>query len=184
MSVNILQLKITLKDIEPPIWRRVLVRDDISFHKLHKVIQAVMGWFECHLYEFRIGNSYITVETEEMDEDADIEDSKKLKLNKFSFKRGAKFIYMYDFGDEWLHEIHVEEILKHDEKAIYPICTEGKRNCPPENIGGPLGYGDFLDVIKNPGHPQYREFVDWIGEGFDPEEFDLKAANNRLEKEK
>lgn len=182
MGARILQLRIELKDVNPPVWRRVLVEDGISFHKLHKIIQAAVGWFECHLYEFRVGKSYITVITDDMDEDADIEDSRELTLRRLSFKEGARFTYMYDFGDEWLHEVHVEKILEPAEGAVYPYCIDGSGNCPPEDVGGPWGYEDFLDAIRDPAHPQHKDCMEKVGGSFDPDGFKLTDANERLGK--
>lgn len=85
-----------------------------------------------------------------------------------------------DFGDGWEHSLLVEKILPAARPLRYPVCLAGKRRCPPEDCGGPWGYQDFLEAIGNPDHERHEEFVEWIGGGFDPEEFDIEHVNRRL----
>jgi hypothetical protein len=91
-----------------------------------------------------------------------------------------KFTYTYDFGDNWRHVIQVEKVLAAEPGARYPRCVGGKRACPPEDCGGPWGYGDFLEAISNPKHPEHEDMLEWAGDEFDPEAFDLEAVNEEL----
>jgi hypothetical protein len=171
----ICQMKITLKDVKPPIWRRIQVKSDITLKVLHRIIQEVMGWEDGHLHKFNIfGVSYGDPEQEVGS------DEKKVRLNKLHLEEKHKFLYVYDFGDNWEHTILVEKILPMDEKTQYPICLTGKRSGPLEDCGGPWGYMDLIDVLDDPNDPEYEERVEWIGEDFDPELFDIEKINKRL----
>ena len=172
----IYQLKITLADVKPPVWRRVLV-PDCKLVNLHEVIQAVMGWQNYHLYEFEVGGRRFT-DPRGMDE-LDMEDASKVRLGKVATKVKAKLRYIYDFGDYWKHEILIEKVLPREAKKAYPACIDGKRACPPEDVGGPWGYMEFVEAIGDPAHERHDEFMEWRA-GFDPEAFDLEVVNRRL----
>lgn len=194
MSDRIYQLKITLSGIEPPIWRRILVRSGITFSKLHKIIQAAFGWQDYHVFEFDFGHTVVHVSTKEYSAEemygSDIEalNAKRTKIDDFIVK-DSKFIYRYDLGDNWEHEVIVEKILQpdSDNKARYPVCFEGARHRPPEDVGGVPGYQEFLEIIGDPKHPEYEETIQWAekdtgGRKFDPEYFYLNEINRALAK--
>lgn len=176
----IYQLKITLRDARPPIWRRVQVPSDITLAKLHKIIQLAMGWYNCHLHEFEIlGQAY----GQPMPEyDLDVLNEQRFRLNQFLTQEKFKFSYLYDMGDSWDHEILVEKILPPDPETRYPTCIKGKRACPPEDCGGVWGYAEFLEVIRDPQHREHQEMLEWVGGQFDAEEFDLEEANRQLKR--
>jgi len=180
--MKILQLKITLKDVKPPVWRRVLVRDDITFYKLHRIIQHAMGWFESHLYEFRLGEMIIGEKDDDWDfyDRYEVKSAKRIKLSSMNFAPKDKFRYVYDFGDNWRHDIVVEKVFDPEEGVKYPVCIGGKRNCPPEDVGGPWGYEDFLEAIQDPQHPEHESMLEWVGGSFDPEEFSIDEVNDML----
>jgi hypothetical protein len=173
---RIYQLKITLKDVRPPVWRRVLV-PDCPLTRLHEVIQVVMGWGDCHLYEFEVGGQSYT-DPRGMD-DLDMEDASKVKLGQVAPKQKAKLGYTYDFGDNWQHEVLIEKVLPPEEGRKYPVCIDGRRACPPEDVGGPWGYLEFAEAIGDPEHERHDEFIEWRGE-FDPESFSVEAVNEAL----
>lgn len=175
---SVYQLKITLKDISPPIWRRVLV-PDCSLAELHEVIQLAMGWENYHLYDFEAGGEHYT-DPSGMDE-LDMEDAGRARLSRVAPKEKAKLRYTYDFGDNWQHEVLVEKILPSEERKAYPVCIDGKRACPPEDVGGPWGYMEFAEAIRDPEHERHAEFLEWRGE-FDPEAFDIDAVNTQLKR--
>jgi hypothetical protein len=110
----------------------------------------------------------------------DIEDEKRVKLGELIFAEKEKFIYEYDFGDSWEHEILVEKIFPIEKGGQYPICLKGKRACPPEDCGGIWGYSEFLDAIEDVSHPEHDDMLEWIGGEFDPEEFDVGSINKGL----
>ena len=174
---KVYQLKITLKGIRPPVWRRVKVNGDITFEYLHQLIQTVMGWDNYHLYEFGDRNMRIgMIQDDDFGYGEDIIDASKKELQTVLKRKGSKIDYTYDFGDSWLHEIKVEETFN-NENLEHPVCLKGKRACPPEDCGGVWGYQSLLEVLKNHKHPDYEEMKDWIDEDFDSESFDLESIN-------
>lgn len=175
---NIYQLKVTLKRIKPPIWRRVQVPGNITLYRLHKILQVVMGWYNYHLYQFVIDGTYYS----DPDDEGliEVKNARRRKLKDVVGQEKKRFIYEYDFGDGWEHEIIVEKILSPDPGKRYPVCLNGRRACPPEDCGGPWGYADLLEILADPGHPQYEEMRAWAGEDFDPEKFDLEFVNKAL----
>ena len=174
---NWYQLKISLNNIKPPIWRRFLVQSDIKLPDLHKAIQTVMGWTNSHLHQFIIDGEFYSEPDDEAF--AEIIDYRKIRLKKVLTEEKQKIKYEYDFGDGWEHTIVLEKILT-DSALKYPLCVAGKRNRPPEDCGGPSGYEDLLKVISNPADEEYKEMIEWLGEGFDPERFDLEEINDLL----
>lgn len=169
------QFKITLLDIKPPIWRRIQV-PDVTLDDLHFYIQRAMGWTNSHLHQFEIGGKRYG-DPELLDDgwgDDDFIDSTEIHLSNFLKKkrRPFRFFYEYDFGDGWRHEVVYESSPEsQSDKEELPRCIDGARACPPEDVGGPWGYEDFLAAMKNPKHPRHAEFKEWFGGRFDPEEF-------------
>jgi hypothetical protein len=177
------QFKIALLDIRPPIWRQIQVPDG-TLDKLHEHIQTAMGWMNSHLHQFEIdGRRYGDAELLNDDwGDNDFVDSTKIRLSTLLAKKqkGFRFVYEYDFGDGWRHEIAFEGAQPAEPGARYPRCIEGARACPPEDVGGPWGYGDFLEVMGNPKHQRHRELREWFGGPFDPASFDAAAATKYM----
>lgn len=177
---KIYQLKISLEDITPSIWRRIQVPGDISLLELHFILQIAMGWTNTHLHEFQIrGERYGTLYDDEYVGEKFNEDH-KFKLEEVLPPRGECFSYRYDFGDGWDHLIEVEEILPLAKVLTYPRCLGGARACPPEDVGGDWGYGEFLEAISHPDHPEHELYLNWIGNEFDPEAFNLKKKDAEL----
>jgi len=176
-TAGVYQLKITLKDVKPPVWRRVQVKD-CTLGKLHDVIQTCMGWEDYHLHTFEIaGEQYGAPDPDGMME---VHSEARVKLSQVVDQGLTKFTYTYDFGDGWRHAITVEKMLEAEPGVRYPRCIAGKRACPPEDCGGPWGYGDFLDAISDPKHERHEELLEWVGGEFDPEAFDLETVNEEL----
>ena len=178
----IYQLKITLKNIRPPIWRRVLVPGHFTLRQLYVVIQVAMdGWGGGHLHEFEInGKHYGEQIGPGEDWGVPIVDETQVKLADVVRGEKTKFLYIYDFGDDWEHEILVEKFLPIDAEVTYPMCLKGKRSCPPEDCGGPWGYAELLGIWADPTHPEHEEQCEWLVEGFDPEDFDIEGVNTSL----
>jgi hypothetical protein len=180
------RLKVTLKGSKPPIWRRLEVPGDITLAKLHQILQVAMGWTDSHLHSFQIGETfYQEPDPDEFDPGFSLTETKnerKFKLQQVAFREKMKFLYEYDFGDGWEHEILVEKILPMTEERNYPVCLKGVRACPPEDIGGVWGYYDFLEIIKDTKHPEHENMMEWVGGHFGPEEFDLDEINKLLKK--
>ncbi|MBE0596329.1 MAG: plasmid pRiA4b ORF-3 family protein [Desulfuromonadales bacterium] len=171
-------LKITLLETQPKIWRRFLVPADITLDRLHDVIQIVMGWHDAHLHEFQIGGKKFT-ESPEFPEDGEADGL--FRLGDLVKKKGTVFRYLYDFGDDWLHEIVLERTTGTRGPEESPIeCLGGEGACPPEDVGGIPGYEEFCQVMKSRRGARYREHRDWFGSDFSPEHFDLGQVNHEL----
>ena len=185
--ISLYQLKITLRWVKPPVWRQVLVPSNVTLAKLHRTIQAAMGWEDAHLHQFMVGER-VFAEPEPgaggFDNPA-AEDERKIKLSQLGLKARSRLHYEYDFGDGWEHEVVVEKILEPEPGQRYPLCLAGARACPPEDCGGPPGYDNLLQVLADPKDPEHEDMLDWLGvDDFDPEAFDLKKINARLGKVK
>ena len=167
------------KGIDPPIWRRIQTKD-CTLEELHALIQVTMGWGFEHLYRFNIGGVEYT--DLEMANDEDVEDACGTQLSEVlpARNRRPRFQYEYDFGDEWNHQLIVEERFLPEEGVKYPICVAGQRACPPEDCGGHWSYHDFVEAVSDPKHRQHEEILEWVGGGFDPEVFDIEAINREL----
>jgi hypothetical protein len=170
------QLKITLVGIRPPIWRRIQVPSMMPLCCLHDTFQAVMGWTDSHLHQFEKDGKYWGVpETDEFG-DLELNDESKVAVSKLLKAEGDSVVYVYDFGDDWRHEVVLEKIVASD-TTTKPVCLAGERRCPPEDVGGPHGYQEFLEAIFQPKHEEFDHFRGWAGGKFHAEEFDLKAVN-------
>jgi len=176
---QVYQIKVTLTYSEPPIWRRIQVRSDTTLGELHDILQAVMGWENCHFHDFTVGQTIYGVPHPALAL-IEVHDEERVRLNQIVTGEKFKFIYQYDFGDSWEHVLLVEKILAPEEGVRYPRCIEGGRACPPEDVGGMWGYYDFLKAIKDPQHPDHEDMLEWIGGAFDPDAFDLAATDARL----
>ena len=177
---RVLQLKITLRGIRPPIWRRVLVSETATLHNLHATIQALFGWLDYHLHQFEVGGVlYADPKSDELGE-SNYRDDATTKLQNLHLRRGQSFLYRYDFGDDWGHNVLVEELLSQERRMRLPCCTGGKRAGPPEDVGGVGGYTRFLQAISNPANDEHDEYLEWVGGAFDPDFFDLEATDRDL----
>ena len=182
ISDEIYQLKVTLRDSQPGIWRLVQVPGNISLHKLHLILQAAMGWKDSHLYQFYIkGVSYEIPDPDEVAFDgSQVKDARRTILRKIVPMDETMFLYVYDFGDNWRHDIAVERIGVKESGVHYPVCVAGARACPPEDCGGISGYTELLEIISNPRHEDYQDMKEWVGKRFDPEKFTIQKVNRLL----
>ncbi|PKO23610.1 MAG: hypothetical protein CVU38_03220 [Chloroflexi bacterium HGW-Chloroflexi-1] len=171
------QLRIDLRHLKPPIWRRVLVPGGITLYKLHQIIQVVMPWADYHLYEFSSGGERFGDPSDDDWEPS--RSARRYRLNQM-VSEGQKLAYVYDFGDYWEHEIKVEKVLPAEPGVRYPVCIAGKRACPPEDCGGPWGYPDLLAALADPKHEEHDSMLEWVGGEFDSEAFDLESINAGL----
>lgn len=179
MSNAIYELRIELEYLEPPIWREVEVPADIKLDKLHEVIQLAMGWTNSHLHHFEKNNIYYM--DPELDDEGDSENEKTVNLSDLLIKSNDVLNYEYDFGDSWQHKITLTKI-RQNENAKKAICLDGKRACPPEDVGGIGGYEIFLESIIDPDHEEHEENLEWAGGEFNSEKFDVDACNKFLRK--
>jgi hypothetical protein len=174
------QIKVTLEGIRPPIWRRLVVNGDATLTQLHDVLQVAMGWQNCHLHGFRIGDARYGPADHGGLDPGEIDESKvRVAEALTTHEQGT---YEYDFGDSWEHQLVVEEAGVPITPRSVATCTAGKRSCPPEDCGGIWGYANLLEALADPTHEEHEELTDWIGEDFDPERFDIVAVNARLQR--
>ncbi len=187
------QFKIQLKRItQPTVWRRIVVPGHFSFTKFHRVIQAAFGWKDYHLFQFSpkgYGSSpLISIPDPEFDymerNDRQKLHATKTTLTEIFTAEKQKFIYIYDFGDDWIHEITLEKIT--GDASLSCTCLAGKGACPPEDCGGPWGYAGLKEIVENPKDAEYEEMREWMGlepgEEWKPEDFDLADAQARVRK--
>ena len=188
-----MQVRVALEEIEPPAWRRLVVPLDTTLVELHHILQAAMGWTNSHLHEFEVGGlSYGDIDTlsaERTDDDARVYDGNEVRLRDFSRKPGTSFVYVYDYGDNWRHTVTLEKLVAEKPAPKTATCIEGARCCPPEDVGGPTGYFEFLRVLLSPEPDEIEEqrhLKRWSGGKFDPDRFDLaktdKAVRGALRK--
>jgi hypothetical protein len=177
MDTNVYQLKVTIMDTRPPVWRRVVVPADMTLARLHDVFQAAFGWWDCHLHEFEIGGVRYGVDDGEGWEPPD--DERRTRLADVAVA-GSSFVYVYDFGDNWRHKVVVEKVVPTERGVRYPLCTDGRRAGPPEDCGGTWGYREFLTAIADPTHDEHESMLEWVGGPFDPEAFDPAEFGHRV----
>ena len=176
------QLEIVLRGTKPPIWRRVLVSPSMTLDILHRVLQAVMGWEDCHLHMFVQGRKRFSVPSPWGDDfrmpgtPRDL-DEREYRLGQLPTREKDWITYHYDFGDSWEHRVTLRKILPHDPAVRLPACIGGKRRCPPEDCGGVWGYYENLEIMQNPEHPEYEHISEWMGENFDPDVFSPRAVD-------
>jgi len=178
---SVLQFKITLQEIHPLIWRRIQISKLCTFWDLHVAIQDAMGWMDSHLHEFTAVNpateekEFIGIPDDEgFDEVHPVLEGWETKVEHYlRSEKNRKMRYLYDFGDSWEHLIEFEgEHEKQFDK--YPVCLAGERACPPEDVGGIVGYENFISIINTPRHRERKELLTWVGGKYDPEKFDPK----------
>jgi hypothetical protein len=179
---EIATIRIELVDTDPLIWREVEVPTSITLKALHDIIQAVMGWFDCHLWEFTVATRKYGLP---MDEDWGTEprfDASKVRLRDVLAPGKTIIDYLYDFGDSWEHRLMISGVRQGDSALSYPRYIGGERNSPPEDCGGIPGFYELLDAIADPDHPNHADMVEWLDD-YDPETFDdlpIKYALGRI----
>ncbi|MDB4433447.1 plasmid pRiA4b ORF-3 family protein [bacterium] len=171
------QVKVTLVGAKPPIWRRLLVKDDTDLHRLHLVIQDAMGWENSHLYQFEIDETRYTEFFDDGFVASDEAPASSVRLGDLALEEGDSFLYNYDFGDDWYHECEIEKIATVERGAEYPRCLAGRRACPPEDCGGIYGYDSMLSALRSRSHPDREHWVEWIGPSWDADAFDQHATD-------
>lgn len=177
---KILELSVSVRDIEPVIWRRLLVPATITLPKLHDLLQLTLGWTDSHLHSFTFGARTFTMPYEEIFDELDMEDERRKTLAGVLGPKLREFEYVYDFGDDWRCRVTVVPRPDAHPDWTYPLCIGGARAVPPDDVGGPSGYEDFLAAIRDPEHEEHEETLVWIGGAFDPEGFDLNGVNRVL----
>lgn len=172
------QIKITLRDTKPPIWRRVLVPAGVTLADLHRIVQVAMGWQDSHLHLFEVGTERYGMPDPD-DDLLELRDERRVRLDDVVSGVGARLRYEYDFGDSWEHDILIEKVFSDPVPAA--VCLAGRRACPPEDCGGAYGYERLMRILADPTNEEHDDLVDWLeGEAFNPAELDLDTVNAAL----
>lgn len=179
-SDRIARLHIQLNDIEPAIWRRIEVPLTTTLKALHAVIQAIMLFEDYHLFQFEIGDHRYGYPDPEWGDE--MRDARNIRLGAILARGETRFTYTYDFGDDWRHTIVVENVVVADPTVEYPRFIEGARRAPPEDVGGPPGFEEFLRVTAAPDDPEHDNIMTWYGRRFDPDDTGWTTINERLGK--
>jgi Plasmid pRiA4b ORF-3-like protein len=173
------ELRLQLRDVEPEVWRRLLVPGTIRLGKLHDIFQAAMGWHNSHLHNFLIGDARYGSQFDDYPpEELNEQDVTVLR----ALADHSDFVYEYDFGDGWEHDFVVEARHTTPYSLKYAACLDGRGACRPEDCGGPPGYALMLEALEDPSHPEHDEFQKWLSGPFDPAAFDLVSANIGLQR--
>lgn len=174
------KIKITLRDSRPPIWRRLEVPSGITLRELHDVIQAAFGWEDYHMWAFESGRDRYGV----ADRDLGIRSAASKRLGQVAPHTGDRLRYTYDFGDDWEHDILIEDVTAPEAGTAYPRCLTGRRACPPEDCGGIWGYDYLIEILADPRHEEHEDRLEWLGldsaDQFDPAAFDAAQVNSAL----
>lgn len=175
---------IELGESNPLVWRRIVVPVNYTLYQLHLAIQGAFGWENCHLFQFCYKNLSDAIGygvPDVLDPDSEIFDAKSTKMSKVFKSIGQQYIYIYDFGDHWVHRLTFEKI---EAKEMGPYCIEGGGACPPEDVGGLRGYQEMLEAFEKPASKISREYRQWMGlvdkVEWDPEFFNIREVNKRL----
>lgn len=180
-----LQFSVKLLNTDPLVWRRIIVPFDYCFYQLHLAIQGAFGWENCHLFQFCehdiLDKNGIGIPNDDV-EGLSVMDAKAMKVKNIFKNKGGRYTYIYDYGDNWQHEVTLEKAL--DEEIISPFCMDGAGMCPPEDVGGINGYKKMLEVFASPFYPEQESYRQWLDmepdELWNPGYFKVREANKRL----
>ena len=177
-----LRLRIQLEDVDPAVWRRLLVPGTVKLAKLGQMLVVAMGWNNSHLHAFRVGDTSYGMQDDDDDDFPDDEIDEQSVTVLQALREHQTFTFDYDFGDGWEHEVVIEELIHSDSGLKFAVCLDGERACPPDDVGGPGGYAAFLEAVADTDHDEHADFLEWVGGSFDPAEFDVANANVLLQK--
>lgn len=172
------QVKVMLESCPLPVWRRLVMRSDAPLSLVHEILQVVVGWGNNHTHLFITSKTQYGAPNPDMPK---VQDHHHIRLSEVMKKIGDTMVYDYDLSETWHHNIVLEEIIPTNDTSMLARCLMGKRACPPEDVGGPIGYARFLEAIEDPLHEDHQDDLDWIECDFDPDAFDARLANMRLE---
>lgn len=180
MTDQIARIRITLKDMEPAIWRRVELPLSNSLKTLHLAIQAVMLFENYHLFRFDVGEASYGIPLDDNWMGRPTRDAANIRLAKLVERGVTTFTYTYDFGDDWRHTIEIEGVFTADPATDYPRFFDGERRAPPEDVGGLPGFEEFLDAMAKPRHPSRKSMLQWYGRPFDPADISPDKIHARM----
>ena len=176
----IVQIKVKLLGVnKPPVWRRLQLRADTRLDQLHEILQAALGWENYHMHVFSFSEQEYGIRDRELG----FSDERQVSLGEL-IDPGTGFRYTYDFGDDWEHEILVEDLLDADPDTHYPVLVAAKGACPPEDCGGPWGYANLKETLADPNHDEHQDKLEWLGldnaSEFDPAAVTTEDINHEV----
>lgn len=171
------QVRVTLVDSDPQIWRRIRLSGEATLEDLHLILQVVMDWEDYHLHRFAAGEKTYGVDEDFM---PDPESERSSALHQVAPNPGDRIFYEYDFGDGWEHDLLIEETVQPERGVRYPVCLGGGCAAPPEDCGGVFGFYAMLEAYEDEKHPDHEEVLAWLGGDYDPIAFDLDRINRNL----
>lgn len=177
---SVARLRITLRHVEPAVWRRLEVPTDSTFEGLHRYLNTAMGWLDYHLHDFHVGQRRIAASDADWESEWPCDDENEVVLADVLAEGVRTFIYRYDFGDGWEHLVEVEHVGPADPHVFTPRCLEAAGACPPEDCGGAPGYLRLLEALADPQDPDAAELLEWLGGPFDPSRVDLEGIDRLL----
>jgi hypothetical protein len=178
--MTIYRLHVSLREIEPAIWRRIELSSQTTLKQFHRILQIAMGWENYHLHEYIVDGRRYGTSDPTYDEPGEVVREAGARLASVLPQLGSEILYIYDFGDHWQHDVRLEAILPCDPDIQYPRVLDGKRSCPPEDCGGTSGYDDLLEILLDPAHEEFEHMRGWAGPRFNAEVYSIDAANQRL----
>jgi hypothetical protein len=176
----IVQIKVKLLGVtKPPVWRQIRLRADTRLDQLHEILQAALGWENYHMHVFSFGEEQFGIPDPELG----FSDERRVTIGELT-DLGARFRYTYDFGDNWEHEILIEDLLDPDPETHYPTLVAAKGACPPEDCGSPWGYANLKQILADPSDDEHQEMLEWLGldnaSEFDPTSVPTDNINGEL----
>jgi hypothetical protein len=174
------QLRIELKEVQPLVWRRLVIPENVTLTKLAIILEYAMGWHGGHLHEFVVGRMHYGIPDEDWPGAEPFTDERRVRLNTLVESGARRFTFLYDFGDGWEHTIKIEDLVMPPKEGKRINCLAGENACPPEDVGGPYAYFDFVASIRDPTDVEHSSNLQWVGGSFDPSAFDLAEVNERL----
>jgi hypothetical protein len=182
MIEPIARIRIELQGIEPKIWRRVDVPLSSTLMNLHDIIQVVMGWRDDHLFEFNVGDKiYGEPFPDDSFEERTVYKAKSIRLQSLHDRGFDQFLYIYDFGDHWCHDVIIEDLCDGEADTDYPSFIDGARRCPPEDVGSTMGYAGFLEAVTDPAHEEHDQMLTWYGRPYDPDDINERRVRRVIE---
>ncbi|MEO6916427.1 MAG: plasmid pRiA4b ORF-3 family protein [Chitinophagaceae bacterium] len=181
-NLNTFQLKVTLLKTNPVVWRKVWLPATFNFYQLHMALQAAFGWENSHLFQF-CKNGMSDVDGIGIpNEEYPVRDARKVKLNQVMAEANKRYKYIYDFGDNWEHQIDLEGIT--DDAAPIAVCVDGAGECPPEDVGGQPGYMEMLKVLDGGASEERQQYREWLGlsarQSWNPKYYNQREVNKRM----
>ena len=180
--MEIYRVHVSLREIQPLIWRRIELSSATTLKQLHRILQIAMGWEDYHLHEYIVNGGRYGTPDPACDGPGEVIRESGVRLANLLPREGAEILYIYDFGDYWQHDVRLETVFPVEPSIRYPRIVDGGGSCPPEDCGGSGGYADLLEILLDPGHEEFEHMSEWVGPRFNAEVFSLDAANGELQR--